>query len=78
MPSPVFGDISINNSSNVVVGNIVKIKGDLILKVHNNNERCGEPKSKEIANKIGETKDNNIILKTSKSENIFHFLYFFI
>ncbi|XP_073828247.1 peptidoglycan-recognition protein SA-like [Musca autumnalis] len=66
LPS-TFGDVSINNSSNVVVGNVIKIKGDLILKVHNNNANAEELKSKE--NKSDNAAINkNIILKSAKND----------
>ncbi|XP_061399897.1 peptidoglycan recognition protein-like [Musca vetustissima] len=61
LPSPSFGDISINNSSNVVVGNIVKIKGDLIVKLDHNSDY---QKRENITKQNSDTENKNIILKS--------------
>ncbi|XP_075154921.1 peptidoglycan recognition protein-like [Haematobia irritans] len=45
-PNTSFGDININNSSNIILGNIIKIKGDLIIKTDKSENNTNIAKSK--------------------------------
>ncbi|XP_075154919.1 peptidoglycan-recognition protein LE-like isoform X2 [Haematobia irritans] len=42
LPPPSFGGVTINNSTNVTVGHIIKIKGDVVLNVKNDNKEKEE------------------------------------
>lgn len=73
VPPPRFGDITVNNSTNVVLGNIIKIKGDLIINVKKDDKLNGQGGGQKSANELRKTQDDkeNSILKTTKT-GLFH------
>lgn len=69
VPPPRFGDVTVNNSTNVVLGNIIKIKGDLIINVKKDDKLNGEGGGQKSANDLRKNPDDkeSAILKTTKT-----------
>ncbi|XP_013111330.2 peptidoglycan recognition protein [Stomoxys calcitrans] len=74
IPSTSFGDVNINNSSNVVLGNIIKIKGDLI--INTNHKECNNDHNKKKENERNEVihMKQQVNLNKPESETVEHFI----
>lgn len=71
LPPPSFGNVSVSNSTNVVMGNIIKIKGDLIVNVKKDEENNnGENKKKDSKVSENDSRLKDVeILQSAKEDN---------